>query len=351
MPEIRYNIVTREWVIIATERAKRPEQFAQPSRAGTKLPPYVPTCPFCPGNEAQTPPEIDRLAADGGWRVRVVPNKFAALDRGAKLVRHTQGMKRVISGAGLHEVIIETPSHDAHLGLLPQRDFDLVVQAYHRRYETITSDPRIAHATLFRNHGERAGTSLEHPHSQIIGTPIIPPQVRERMETALNFYDREGQCLFCALLADELQDGARIVASNPHFVAFLPFAALNPFHLWIFPAQHRASFGDSTEEELAALSQILRLALRKICFGLSNPDYNLTLRTPPREASGSRYHHWYISVIPRVTRIAGFELGSGMFINTALPEESAAFLRKAPSEPVEAGQAETHERLIHAQKS
>jgi UDPglucose--hexose-1-phosphate uridylyltransferase len=333
MPEIRYNIVTREWVIIATERAKRPEQFAQTNQRRAALPEYSPTCPFCPGNESQTPSEIDRSVVDDHWQLRVVPNKFAALDREAQLVRHTDGLKRTMSGAGMHEVIIETPRHDLHLALLSPSDFGLVLDAYHRRYLKITDDPRVAHATVFRNHGERAGTSLEHPHSQIIGTPIIPPQLRQRMESALSFYDREGQCLLCALLADEMRDGARIVASNADFVAFVPYAALNPFHLWIYPAQHRANFGDSSDEELAALSEILRIVLRKICFALANPDYNLTVQTPPREARGSRYHHWYLSVIPRVTRIAGFELGTGMFINTALPEQSAAFLRNAPADP------------------
>ena len=333
MSEIRYNLVTREWVIIATERAKRPEQFAQPNLRRPKPEPYVATCPFCPGNEHLTPPETCRIVENGHWRVRAVLNKFAALDRDAELIRRSEGLKRTISGTGLHEVIIETPAHDTHLALLSESDFDRVIQAYHQRYESITADPRVAHATLFRNHGERAGTSLEHPHSQIVGTPIIPPQVRERMENALRFYDQEGQCLLCAMLADETHDAVRVVAFNPHFVAFLPFAALNPFHLWIFPLRHTANFGDSNEEELAALSKILRLVLRKICFGLANPDYNLTLRTPPREARGSRYHHWYLSIIPRVTPIAGFELGSGMFINTALPEESAAFLRQVKPDP------------------
>jgi UDPglucose--hexose-1-phosphate uridylyltransferase len=274
-----------------------------------------------------------RIGNNGNWRVRVVPNKFAALDRDATLVRRIDGLKRTISGTGLHEVIIETPAHDMHMALLPPEDFDCVIQAYYQRYVRISADPRVAHATLFRNHGERAGTSLEHPHSQIVGTPIIPPQVRDRMETALRYYDDMGQCLFCATLADEMRDAVRVVASNSHFVAFLPFAALNPFHLWIYPVRHCASFGDSSEAELAALSQILRLVLRKICFGLANPDYNLSVRTIPREGGGVRYQHWYLSIIPRVSRLAGFEIGSGMFINTARPEESAAFLRDASADP------------------
>jgi len=333
VPEIRYNMVTREWVIIATERAKRPEQFSQQNVRRPKPEHFVATCPFCPGNEHLTPPETFRLADDGKWRVRVIPNKFAALDRDAKLTRSRVGLKRTISGVGIHEVIVETPAHDLHMALLAQPDFDRVIQTYHQRYETISKDPRVAHTTLFRNHGERAGTSLEHPHSQIVGTPIIPPQVRDRMETALRYYDNEGQCLYCAMIEDEMRDAVRIVASNSHFVAFLPFAALSPFQLWLFPLRHRPSFGECSDEELASLSEILRLLLRKICFGLANPDYNLSVRTMSDEAGGARFLHWYVSVIPRVTRLAGFELGSGMFINVARPEDSAAFLREANPDP------------------
>ncbi len=333
MPEIRYNVVTREWVIIATERAKRPEQFSQQNIRRSKAEPYVATCPFCPGNEQMTPPETFRIADNGKWRVRVVPNKFAALDRDAKLTRSSNGLKRIISGTGIHEVIVETPAHDIHMALLSQPDFDRVIQAYYQRYDAISKDPRISHTTLFRNHGERAGTSLEHPHSQIVGTPIVPPQVRDRMETALRYYDDEGECLFCNMIEDEMRDAIRIVTSNPHFVAFIPFAALSPFQLWLFPVRHCANFGESTDEELASLSQTLRLLLRKICFSLSNPDYNLSVRSVTREAGGSRCQHWYLSVIPRVTRLAGFELGSGMFINTSRPEDSAKFLREASPDP------------------
>ncbi len=341
MPELRYNFVTGEWVIIATERAKRPEDFA-PHTARAKLPAHVPTCPFCPGNESQTPPELFRIprrdvpgpgvpASD--WQVRVVPNKFPALDAQAELFRRTEGLKRHVSGAGIHEVIIETPEHNRTLALLSESEIELVVQAYYQRYDAITRDPRIAHATLFRNHGERAGTSLEHPHAQIVGTPIMPPQVRSRMENALRFYDETGECLNCSVMTQELQDRDRLVAQSDHFVAFVPYAALTPFHLWIFPRRHIASFLETTPEELADFARLLRLVLRKLYFGLDDPDYNLTLRAPPREASGLKYFHWYAGIIPRMTRVAGFELGSGMFINTTLPEQCAAFLRDTPADP------------------
>jgi len=330
VPELRYNIVTREWVIISTDRARRPQEFARPNLRRQPPVPYMADCPFCPGNEAMTPPETYRVAGQDSWQVRVVPNKFAALDPAGELIRKTQGLKRTIAGVGIHEVIVETPAHDKTLALLSPSEFETVLETYQRRYDAITADQRVAHATLFKNHGERAGTSLEHPHSQIVGTPIIPPQVRERMENALRFYDATGECIFCSVLADELLDQVRVVTQGNHFVAFMPYAAMSPFHIWVYPLHHTANFLDTTAAELADLSRVLRTLLRKIYFSLQNPDYNLTVRTPPREARGLRYFHWYLSVIPRVTRIAGFELGSGMFINVALPENSAEFLRQAP---------------------
>jgi UDPglucose--hexose-1-phosphate uridylyltransferase len=331
--EIRYNIVTREWVIIATERAKRPEEFAKPNLRREMQPPHSPSCPFCPGNESKTPPESYRMPQDGSWQVRVIPNKFAALAASGELVRRSEGLKRIISGVGIHEVIIETPLHDKTLALLSEAEVEHVVRTYHQRYNAVTDDPRVAHVTLFKNHGERAGTSLEHPHSQLVGTPIIPPQVRERMENALRFYDEMGDCIFCSVMAEELLDHTRIIAQTPYFVCFVPYAALTPFHIWIYPLRHTANFSDATEEELSDLARLLRRLLRKIYYGLDNPDYNLSVRTPPREARGLRYYHWYVSVIPRVTRVAGFEIGSGMFINVALPEASAEYLRKVPADP------------------
>lgn len=349
MPELRYNFITGEWVIIATERSRRPEDFAPPT-AKPRPEAYVASCPFCPGNEGQTPPEVFRISRQGlgsanpsgpakkwvpkaDWQVRVVPNKYPALDAQAELLRKTEGLKRCVSGTGIHEVIIETPEHDRTLALLTEREIELVVETYYQRYEAITADPRVAHAVLFRNHGERAGTSLEHPHSQIVGTPIMPPQVRGRMENALRYFDETGECLYCSVMAQELLDQERIIAQSESFVAFVPYAALSPFHIWIFPLRHTPSFIEAKPEELTEFARILRLVLRKIYFGLGDPDYNFTLRTPPREASGMKYFHWYAGIIPRVMRVAGFELGSGMFINTALPEESAKFLRHVPVDP------------------
>ncbi len=173
-----------------------------------------------------------------------------------------------------------------------------------------------------------------HPAARLLaGGGVLTRKDLERMENALRFYDEMGECIFCSVVADEIKDQERIILKTDHFACFLPYAALTPFHIWIYPLRHTASFADATEEELMDFARLLRQLLRKIYFGLENPDFNVTLRTPPREARGLRYYHWYVSVIPRVSRIAGFEIGSGMFINVAVPESSAAFLRDAPGDP------------------
>ncbi|MBI2955788.1 MAG: galactose-1-phosphate uridylyltransferase [Acidobacteria bacterium] len=328
MPEIRQNIITRQWVIIANERAQRPDEFRAGAKPPAALPAHDPACPFCPGNEAETPPEIHRFPAAGQWQVRVVPNKYAALAAEGELVRTTAGLKRTITGVGIHEVIVESPVHKATLARLGDAEVERVLETFLRRYHQVLADPRVEAITLFKNHGVAAGTSLVHPHSQLIGTPIIPGEVRERLETALRFYDDNGHCIFCLTLADEQRDAARVVDENEHFLAFIPFGALSPFHLWIFPKRHCASFGCVEGGELPSLARILRRVLRKLGDGLGDPDYNFAIRTAPKESEQVRYYHWYVSVVPRVSKLAGFELGSGMFINTALPEESAAFLRE-----------------------
>jgi UDPglucose--hexose-1-phosphate uridylyltransferase len=191
----------------------------------------------------------------------------------------------------------------------------------------LTKDPRIEQITIFKNHGLSAGTSLEHPHSQVIATPIIPPDIRNRMEEALRFYDSSGQCIFCKVLWDELADQVRLVQETDHFVAFTPFAALTPFSLWIFPRRHMASFPEIHPEEITDLARMLRVVLAKLYYSLGNPDFNYIVRTAPTEGRYLRYVHWYITVVPRLTRAAGFELGSGMYINPTIPEANAAFLR------------------------
>ena len=326
MPEFRQNPITREWVVIATGRARRPDQFAGKEKA-KPLPPFVPSCPFCAGNESLTPPELYRMGGPDSWDVRVVANKFSALALEGEHWRQSDGLKRSAAAVGQHEVIIETPDHSMTTALLPAAGVEKIIETYRSRYFTIGHDPSIELITIFKNHGSAAGASLEHAHSQLIATPIISPQVRSRMEEALRYFDEAGECIFCRVLRDELAEATRIVCENDAFVSFVPYAALSPFHTWIFPRRHMASFGEIQDEEIASLARLLRDTLARLYYGLENPDFNYTVRTAPMENRYCRYYHWYISLIPRLTKVAGFELGSGFYINVALPEESAEFLR------------------------
>ncbi|MFH0889471.1 MAG: galactose-1-phosphate uridylyltransferase [Planctomycetota bacterium] len=338
MSELRQNLISRDWVIIATERAKRPEDFVPKNKEKKIIPEYNENCPFCPGKEDKTPPETFRIgdlpdlssgqAGKKSWRVRVVYNKFAAVTPEGEKIRKINGIYRSMSGVGIHEVIIEHPHHNAITALLTEEEVTDIVRTYKNRYLAVQEDKRIESITIFKNHGPSAGTSLEHPHSQLIATPIVPPQVRNRMEQAVRYFDDTGKCIFCETLEEELIAKERIVLETNSFVALIPYAALSPFHVWIFPRRHIASFTAINEDEIKDLAKCLKLTLAKFYYGLDNPDFNYSIRSTPVTDKESDYFHWYMSLIPRVSQTAGFELGSGMFINVALPEKSAEFLRK-----------------------
>jgi UDPglucose--hexose-1-phosphate uridylyltransferase len=333
MPELRQNYFTKEWVVIATERAKRPEELKL-KREPKVIPERVPSCPFCPGNENLTPPEVMRAAASAGdgWQVRVIPNKFSALAREVEPQRKVQRLRRTIDGFGVHDVIVETPDHSEVMAEMSDAHVANILRVYKARYDELSLDPRIAHVTIFKNHGVDAGTSLEHPHSQLIAAPVISQQVRQRFEEAMRHFDDFGVCVFCQTIQEELADQSRLVMVNEHFVAMEPFASPTPFCTHIYPRRHMASFGDISGSEIADLARMLRSVLGKLYYGLQNPDFNYTIRTAPAELVGAKYFHWYLSIIPRLTRVAGFELGSGMFINTVLPEAAAEFLRNVKVE-------------------
>jgi UDPglucose--hexose-1-phosphate uridylyltransferase len=329
MPELRQNIITREWVIIAQERAKRPHELVAPARPLQTLPQDDPHCPFCPGNEGETTMERFRIAAGDSWQVRVVANKFPALQADGEKVRHIDGIFRSMTAVGYHEVVIEHPRHDLSPADYSVEETVHVIEAYRQRYLALAQDPRIEAVIIFKNHGEGAGTSLQHPHSQIAATPIVPTQIRHRLEEAIRFFDESGDCVFCTALKRELDDGRRIVTRNKDFVAFIPYAALSPFHLWIYPVQHQSSFDEITSRQIPAFAEVLQAVLAKISRSLNNPDYNFSIRSIPAHEGHREYFHWYLTIIPRIARTAGFEIGSGMYINPSIPEESASFLRDA----------------------
>ncbi len=327
MPELRQNMATKQWVILAVERAHRPEEYVQGDRPRTEeRHEWEASCPFCPGRE-EDEQEVMRLPPTGAWQVRVLPNKYPALQRDGERMRTFDGVHRRISGVGHHELVIETPRHNMCAALDTPEHLSVALEALKARGRELAQDPRVEQIICFANHGERAGTSLVHPHTQIIALPVVPYDIRARAEEARRYFDDTGKCVFCQMLRDELSVGSRIVAENALFVAFIPYAAFSPFHMWIVPREHKPTFLHATTQELVGLGELLRRVLRKIYIGLHDPDYNYVIRTAPLRDPGYDYLHWYITLIPRVTRSAGFELGSGMFINTTPPEESAAFLR------------------------
>jgi UDPglucose--hexose-1-phosphate uridylyltransferase len=332
MPELRKDPVVGRWVIIATERARRPSDFVtEPVR------PRATTCAFCEGHEQQTPPEVlagrppDSRPNTPGWTYRVVPNKFPALRIEGELEPSGEGLFDRMNGVGAHEVVIETPRHDASLAGLSVDAVTDVLLAYRERMVDLKKDPRFAYVLVFKNHGEAAGASLEHPHSQLIATPIIPIMVSEELAGSAQYYDLKERCVWCDMVRQERRGRARLVLESPEFVGLAPFAPRFPFETWILPTRHRAAFEESTEEELRGVAETLGEVLRRMDQVLGEPPYNFMLHTAPFREAQLESFHWHLEVIPKLTRVAGFEWGSGFFINPVPPEAAAEALRASPS--------------------
>lgn len=330
MPQLRLNVATKDWVIVATERARRPEEFRLPDgdRAGHR-PEYKEDCVFCPGNEEREGSvEVMRVEGAGAWQVRVLPNKYPALRPGERPSRDDHLLRRHMEGVGHHEVVVNSPRHNSTLAMMKPGEVLQVLKVWQARYRALAQLPETEHVIIFKNHGPRAGSSLEHPHSQVVSLPVVPGQVCRRVEEATRFYNDFGQCVFCRMLDYELQEDLRIVTAGRHFTAFIPYAAFSPFHLWLLPNRHICCFSQTREEELVDLAEVLQLTLARYYHGLNDPNYNLVLRTALPGYVGPAFFHYYLALVPRLAKAAGFELGTGMFINPSLPERDAAFLRQ-----------------------
>lgn len=330
MSIIRQDPTTKEWVIIAGERTRRPHEYHQQAR-GRSQPTETGPCPFCPGHEAFTPDEVFRIAGlqGKGWTVRVTPNKFPAVGSSGRLERREDGpLFREMDGFGSHEVIIETPHHDRQLPLMTNREVGDVLKAYQARYRSLREDPRLKYIIIFKNHGEAAGTSLAHSHSQVVATPIPPMLLRRKYEVAVAHYDDTGRCLYCDIAEEERRAKSRVVLETDRFLVFHPFASRVPFETWITPKRHQPSFGQVGEEDLQELAPVLRRTLRALYDQLGDPDFNYIIHSAPAEDESKNYYLWHVQILPRLTTIAGFELGSGIYISTMLPEQSAAVIRE-----------------------
>ena len=330
MPELRKDPVVGRWVIISIERGKRPSDFASPSHKRR----VSGFCPFCPGNEYTTPPEIMAIRPEGTddkskWSLRVVPNKFPALQIEGELEKIGEGIFDKMSGVGAHEVIIESPDHLSSLSNLPRKDMENVLWAYHQRLTELKKDPRLKYVLIFKNEGEAAGASLEHTHSQLIALPIVPKLVREELTSSRKYYDMKERCIFCDIINQELEEGKRVVCENENYVAIAPYAPRAPFETWILPKKHESHYKPLENGGFLSLAEVLQRVLKQIDKLLDVPPYNYMIHTSPFNDEENEYYHWHIELMPKLTKIAGFEWGSGFYINPTPPEEAARYMREA----------------------
>jgi UDPglucose--hexose-1-phosphate uridylyltransferase len=332
MPELRKDPVVGRWVIISTDRSRRPTNFT-PVRVEKTTSFY----PFCPGQEDKTPPEVYACRQNGGgpnstgWKVRVVPNKFPALQIEGALDRRGEGLYDKMNGVGAHEVVIEGPSHELDLADLPVEHLVEVLKAYRERMMDLHRDRRFRYVLIFKNHGAGAGATLEHTHTQLIATPIIPKILMEELEGARRYHELKERCVFCDVIQQDTSDhnGRRIVVMNERFLAIEPFAPRFPFETWILPRRHDSSFHVVEDpDEFRDLASILKDTLGRLNRALDRPPFNFVIHTAPVADGELEYYHWHLEIMPVLTRVAGFEIGSGFYINPTPPEDAAQYLRE-----------------------
>ncbi|MBI4432307.1 MAG: DUF4931 domain-containing protein [Candidatus Omnitrophica bacterium] len=329
MPQLRKDPITSRWIIVNVENPKAANDFIhEPLSRSSK------TCPFCPGNEHMTPPEIvayGRKPAPKGvvgpWQVRVIPNKFPALRIEENPEKKALGVYDKIGGFGAHEVIIEGPDHEKEISDLPLDHVEMILTAYRDRCVDLKKDPRFKSILIFKNYGEAAGASLEHPHSQLIALPIVPSRVTGEMKGASRHHEYTERCLFCDILAQEATDNKLLIYENHDFMVLSPFASRFPFETWILPRRHEAGFDSMPATEIPALALALKTTLAKIKKALNNPPYNFMIHTLPIGGKETESFHWHIEIIPNLTQVAGFELGTGFYVNPTPPEVAASILK------------------------
>lgn len=337
MPQLRKDPIIGRWAIISTSRGKKPNDF-QSLKNMKDLPSHQDGCPFCNGNESMTPPEISAMRSNEpnspGWDVRVIPNKFPALGVEGDLDSEGDGMYDLMNGIGAHEVIIDSPLHNKRIADHTPESWKNVLQMYKDRFIDLKNDSRFRYILIFRNSGEAAGASLIHPHSQLIATPIIPKRVKEELKGAQEYYNLKDRCAFCDMIRQEIKDKKRLVYENDAFIAFCPFASRFPFEVWILPKKHSPDFEKITDDQMSLLADMKIQVYSKLDKALNYPHYNYVVHTGPVRRPKSGYwvsidqdFHWHIEIMPRLVRTAGFEWGTGFYINPTPPEKAAEFLR------------------------
>ncbi len=331
-PILRFDVTTGDWVAFPVGRADRPVGFASvPSIRPTTA--YDDNCPFCAGQEMNTPEAVDIEPdpdAPDQWSVRAFANRYPALAPDAPMERQNHGeLFRAMGGRGAHEVVVESRHHSRPLALQPVDQVLRLVRLLHRRARALSADTSLEVVQIFKNHGRSAGSSLPHPHFQILAAPVVPRQIRTRYAVAAEYYHAHGESLYSALLRAELDDGSRVVLENEHYVAFAPFASRVPYETWIVPRAPSPAFGLAQANTLPGLAEVMHGLLYRLHVALDDSAYNLTVNGAPRRHVDEPDFIWHMEILPRVSAIAGFEFATGMAINSVLPEAAAEQLRQA----------------------
>ncbi|MFH1460872.1 MAG: DUF4921 family protein [Patescibacteria group bacterium] len=322
--ELRMDLVSNDWVVIAIGRAQRPETFAKHKRIKEKINPK--DCPFCQNKILEK--SIDKVnQPDGSWFVLSMPNDFPAFAPNSRLRERKQGPNRIMDGVGYHEVII-TRDHEKQMAEFSLLETKMVVELYQKRYWALMNKEFVKYISIFHNHGREAGSSIVHPHSQLIAIPVVDPDLRDSLDGAENFYLSQGKCVYCAMLQWDLKDKQRIIYQNEKFVVLCPFAPQVSFEVRIYPKEHQAHFEKMDEKERELLADALQIALSKIYQGLNDPAYNFYIHTAPCDGTTYDNYHWHINILPKIAIWAGFELAAGIEISTIEPEKAAKFLRE-----------------------
>jgi UDPglucose--hexose-1-phosphate uridylyltransferase len=342
--ELRKDYLLARWVVIATERGRRPTDFAK--KETEKAPAKTTTCPMCPGNEHMTPPAILVYQKKGksiqktkdkgdnrqkNWLIRVVPNLYPAFTPPVDKINLKQAMKTsdLAQAVGHHEVIVESPNHNEHPADAKIPQLTLVVNTYIDRLRELGKKPYVKYVSIFRNHGLEAGASLSHAHSQIIATPFIPKTIQEEMKASKHYWTQKGKCVFCDILKKE-RKSSRFIFENTRFVAFAPYASINPLEFWIMPKKHQTTLLNMTKTEAQTFAETLRTTLNALKKLVNDPPYNYGIHLAI-DKNASKHYHWHLEVYPKLAIWAGFEKSTGIYINTVTPETTAESLRKTIS--------------------
>ena len=323
MNELRRDPVTGRWIIVLSDKIPKFSDF--------KVEPHVKNnanCPFCWGKESETPAEIIAHRKYGppnspNWTVRVVPNKFPALKIEGDLDREGIGVFDMMNGVGAHEVMIDTPDHFRDMGSLSHVETEEAVWAYLARSIDLKRDKRFKYILIFKNYGKSAGASLEHPHSQLIALPIVPKRVHEEIEGAAKYYEYKERCVFCDMIREEKEEKDRIIYEDEKFLAFCPYVSRFTYEVWILPKRHQSDFSNVDRDCVPCFARALRDSLARIKTLLSDPPYNFIIHTSPINGHEREDYHWHVEIMPKLSKVAGFEWGSGFYINPVPPDIAA----------------------------